>query len=161
LFSRYSILALALIIVVCLASAPSYSSAAAPTDFSSTNQAIAAAFSATYQAEQRGGNVTSLVESLNQALQFVAQAQLVNSTNPAQATQDLQNATQLAQKVSSLAPSVGQAGAQAHQLLVEEISIEIAVVIAASAWIYVYGDRIYHRIWYFLYKDYVVKPKNG
>lgn len=138
-----------------------YSYSATATNFSSANSAINAAFSATLSAQQKGGNVSDLVAMLNIAIGLVQKAQAENGTNPFQATADLTNATQLAQQVSASAPAIEQAGSSARQIQYSE-SIGVAVVIVAlAALAYIYGSRIYHLIWFYLYKNYSVRnPQN-
>ncbi len=87
--------------------------AASQTDFSITNSAITSAFVATHIAEEKGGNVSSLVTMLNEALTLVQKAQSENSSNPSQAAIDLQNATQLAQQVSSDSAGIARSGVSA------------------------------------------------
>src|SRR5487761_86650 len=80
--------------------------AASPADFSSASNAIDSAYVSVHSAEESGGNVSSLVNQLDSALALVQRAQSENATNPSQATLDLQNATQIAQKVALESSSV-------------------------------------------------------
>jgi len=91
------------------------SAAASENDFSNTNSLITAAYIGMYSAEQKGGNVSSLVVQLNAALSLYYKAQQENFTEPNQASIDLNNATQLANNVSSESTQIGQAGAAAHR----------------------------------------------
>jgi len=131
--------------------------AASQTDYSSAMQQIGSAFSATYAADQQGGNVTSLVSQLNSALQLVAKANSENATQPSQATADLQQAVTIAKGVQTLAGGVGQTGASARQAQFY-ISVGSAVaIVAAASLIYIFGDRIYRRLWLRIYGGYEVK----
>jgi hypothetical protein len=137
------------------------SSAASSSNFSSANSAINSAFAATQNAQQDGGNVSSLVTKLDSAVLLVQKAHSENSTNPSQATLDLQNATSIANLVSSLAIPIAQAGSSATELQYSEsIGVAIAIVIIAVL-IYIYGGRVYHQIWYRLYKTYVVRSSSS
>ena len=156
------ILAVGFLLLIALAlSNFNYTSAASANDFTSANSAINSAFVATYNAQKNGGNVTVLINELNNAVTLVDKAQAVNSTNPSQALLDLLNATQIANLVSSQSTSVSRAGASALQIRnSESIGSAIAIVIVAAL-IYIYGGRIYRRAWLFAYRNHVVKPTNG
>lgn len=136
----------------------SSSEAASPAQFSSTNSAIASAFVAAQSAEEKGGNVSGLVVILNEALGLVQNAESENATNPTQASTDLQNATTLAEMVSSEAVQIGQSGAAARMTRVMESIGASAVIVVVAVLIYIFGDRIYRRIWFYIYRDFIVKP---
>jgi hypothetical protein len=132
--------------------------AASQNDFSTTNNAITSAFVATHSAEVKGGNVSSLVIQLNAALYLMQKAQSENSTNPAQASTDLQNATQLAEQVSSDSSGIAQSGVSARSTQMDEsIGASVAIIVIAIL-IYIFGGRIYRGAWLFVYRDYVVRP---
>jgi len=156
------ILALGWLLLLALSFVSFYStSAAQANDFNSANSAISAAFVATYNAQKNGGNVTTLVNELNAAVALVEKAQAENSTNPSQAASDLQNATLIANLVQSQSSSISRSGASALQVRNSE-SIGSAIAIAViAALIYIYGGRIYQRVWFYAYRNYVVKPTNG
>ena len=87
-------------------------------------------------------------------------AQAENAADPPKASSDLQNATLIAQQVAQEAPAVGQAGTAARQSQ-EYLSLgSAAAIIVVAALIYVYGDRVYRRIWLRLYSGYTV-TKSG
>ena len=131
--------------------------AASRSDFVSASGSIGAAYAAVSRAQQEGGNVSGLVASLNLALGLYTEAQSVNQSSPALATADLQNATGIADGVALAAPSVGQEGRAARQAQ-EELSVgSAAAIVAVAAILYVYGERIYHRLWLRLYSGYLVK----
>lgn len=118
-----------------------HSGAASSSDFVSANSGINSAFVATHSAEQSGGNVTGLVAKLDISLSLVQKAETENATNPSQATTELQNATQIANQVSTLAPAIAQAGFQARQTLyVESIGGAVGILILGGL-IYIYGAR--------------------
>ncbi|MHB1907960.1 MAG: hypothetical protein ACYCQJ_03695 [Nitrososphaerales archaeon] len=157
---KYSLVAsLALITIIVLCSTHTF--AASSADFSSANNAIASAFAATSAAEQRGGNVTGLTTMLNEAAILVQKAQSENSTNPNQSTLDLQNATQIANKVSSLAPSVGDSGAFAKEVqTAESIGASIGIVVGAIL-LYIFGERLYRVFWLYLYRNYTLRSEQN
>jgi hypothetical protein len=145
------------ILALALAQMPTLSVAASPSSFSAASTSISTAFVAVSQAQQDGGNVTGLVASLNTALGLYAKAQGENGNNPALALTDLQNATAMAQQVTLAAPAIGQAGLSARQAQ-EYLSVGSAAgIVAIAALLYVYGERIYHRLWLRLYSGYTVK----
>jgi hypothetical protein len=127
-------------------------------DFSSANNAITSAFVATHNAEEKGGNVSSLIVALNEALDLVERAQSENSTNPIQASVDLQNATQFAEKVSNESIGIAESGSAARSARsTESVGVSVVIILAAVL-IYIFGGRIYRRAWIYLYKDYVARP---
>lgn len=131
--------------------------AASPSDFAGASGSIGTAYLAVSRAQQDGGNVSGLVTNLNVALELYTKAQSENSSNPARALADLQNATTIAQQVALEAPGIGQTGAAARQAQ-EYISVGSAVaIVAVAALLYVYGERIYHRLWLRMYSGYLVK----
>ena len=92
-------------------------SAISQADLTSVNSAIQSAFISTYQAEREGGNVTSLVASLNAAIQLVENAKTENSTSPRQAAADLLTAQQLAQNVTAESAPAAAAGGALRQFV--------------------------------------------
>ncbi len=159
MFRAYSKFIGTIIVVVLAASALAsfHSNAASPADFTNANNAINSAFLATYNAQQSGGNVSALVEKLNSAIALVQRAQSENSSSPLPASEDLQSATQLAQQVSSEAPSIGQAGAAAKQTLIDESIAGIVAIGILGALTFFYGGRIYRMLWLLLYGKHLVK----
>jgi hypothetical protein len=134
------------------------SSAASQSDFSTVSNAITSAYVATHNAELKGGNVSSLITKLNAAVDLVQKAQAENSSDASQASADLQNATQLAEQVSSDSAGIGQSGASARSTQTDESIGASAAIIAVAILIYIFGGRIYRRAWLYLYKDYIVRP---
>ena len=134
------------------------SSAASQSEFSTASNAITSAFVSTHSAELKGGNVSSLVTKLNAAVGLVQKARLENSSNPAQASADLQNATQLAGQVSGNSAGIGQSGASAKSTQMDESVGASAAIIAVAILIYIFGGRIYRMAWLYVYGDYVVRP---
>jgi hypothetical protein len=156
------ILAIGLLLLIVLSlSSFCFANAAFANDFTVTSAAINAAFVATYDAQKNGGNVTVLINELNAAVALVDKALTENSTNPSQALSDLQNASRIANLVSTQSASTSRDGASALEIRNSE-SIGSAVAIAAiAALIYIYGGRIYRRVWLYVYRNHVVKPTNG
>lgn len=155
------VLAISSLIILSFLALGFHTNAASSSDFSSANSSINSAFSSIYTAQKDGGNVTLLIAKLNAAVALVEKAQVENASNPSQATSDLQNATQIANQVSSQAPQIASAGRSATQFN-EAVSISsAAAIIIIAALIYFYGARIYHKTWFYLYKKYLVRPKNG
>jgi len=136
---------------------PAAARAASEASFASAYSSVQSAFVGVHNAEARGGNVTSLVAQLDGALSLIQTASNENSSNPSQAGRDLQNATTIALSVEAAAPSVGQQGATARQAQFA-LSIGLAaVIVAVASALYVFGDRIYHRLWLRAYGGYLVK----
>ena len=125
--------------------------------FGGASAAVQNAFVAVQSAGNDGGNVTSLVEQLNSALALVQKASAENSSNPGQASADLQSALGIAQGVQASAGSVAQQGMAARQLQLEISIVSAVAIVGIAVALYVYGDRLYHRLWLRIYGDYVVK----
>ena len=117
-------------------------SAASQTSFNGASTAIQGAFVAVQTAGRDGGNTTSLVVQLNNALALVQRAKLENASKPSQASADLQSALSIAQGVQSSAATVGQQGVSARQSQVD-VSIASAVaIIGVALALYIFGERI-------------------
>ena len=147
-----------LILFSCLSQ---YSTAATADNFASANASVASAFQSMYSAEKSGGNVTSLTAQLNEAVALIQKAQAENSTNPLLATADLQNATSIANLVASESIAVGQSGASSLRLRDSESIASAIVIVVAAILVYIYGGRIFRRVWFLLYKSYLVRPTHG
>ena len=125
--------------------------------FGGASAAVQDAFVAVQSAGADGGNVTSLVAQLNSALALVQKASAENSSNPGQASADLQSALGIAQGVQASAGSVAQQGMAARQLQLEISIVSAVAMVGIAVALFVYGDRLYHRMWLRIYGDYVVK----
>ena len=148
---------LVVILGVVLMTGASQVYAASQTSVSGASSAVQSAFVVVQAAGKDGGNITNLAAQLNSALGLIQKASAENSSNPAQASADLQAALAIAQQAQSSAANVAQQGTSARQLQLE-LSISSAVVIVAIAVaLYVYGDRIYRRLWLRMYRGQVVK----
>ena len=155
--SRLKAALLAVVVVLILAMASPSSSAASGASFSGTTSAVQSAFLAVQNAGSEGGNITSLVVQLNGALALVQKASAENSTNPSQASADLQSALSIAQGVQASAAGVAQQGVAARQLQLEISITSAAVILGVAVVLYMYGDRIYRRLWLRTYGSHVVK----
>ena len=149
--------ALLIITALLLIAAPPMSSAAGQASFSGTSSAVQDAFVAVQTAGNDGGNVTSLVAQLNGALALVQEASVENSSNPSQASVDLQSALAIAQQVQSQAATVAQQGLSARETQFETSVGSAAVIVGIAVILYVYGDRIYRRLWLRVYRTHLVR----
>lgn len=148
---------LAVIVALFLVAGSPGVSAASQSSFSGASSAVQGAFVAVQTAGNDGGNITSLLSQLNAALVLVQKASMENSSNPAQATADLQSALTIAQQVQSSAPGVAQQGVSARHLQIEFSVISAVVILDIAVALYFYGDRIYRRLWLRIYGSHVVK----
>ena len=126
-------------------------------DVTSVNSAIQSAFVSTYQAERVGGNVSSLVASLNAAVQLVENAKAENSTSPRQAAADLLTAHRLAQNVTAESASAATAGGALRQFVLARSLVSAGAILAVAALLYFHGGRIFRRLWVKFYGGYVVR----
>ena len=146
---------LLLVILILPMSSPSI--AATGPSFAGASAAVGQAFISVHAAGSDGGNVSSLVGQLNRALALIQKAEIENSTNPVQATADLGSALLIAQSVQAESPIVAQDGLASRQAQLE-ISVSAAVaIVAVAVALYIYGDRIYRRLWLRIYANHVVR----
>ena len=115
------------------------------------------AFPSVYYAQQNGGDVSALVEKLNLAIFLIQRSDAENATNPNAATVDFSNATSLVIEVSLASASVSNSGSSARQLRLYESVGAIAATLGLATLTYVIGDRVYRRLWLFVYKNHLVK----
>jgi len=153
---------LALIAMIWLISLSSgFARAATNEEFNTATNAVGLAFVAVHNAGQNGGNVSELVTELNTALNLLQKAQAENATNPTQAATDLQNATSMAEGVSAASASVAQAGNAARRVTMATSIGGASAIVIAAVLIYIFGDRIFRRLWLFVYRNFVVRPPIG
>ena len=125
--------------------------------FANANNAVSIAFSSIYSAEQNGGDVSALVEKLNVAISLIQKANAENATNPNAATTDLSNSTSIAQIVSRTSASVSSNGSMARQARLYESLGTIVATLGVATVTYLKGDRVYRRLWLFVYKNHLVE----
>jgi hypothetical protein len=121
---------------------------------------VNSAFSSVYYAEQNGGDVSVLVENLNTAILLIEKVNSENATNPSAATTDLSNATSIGQMVSLNSASVSSSGSMARQLRLFESLSTVAATLGVGALSYLKGDRVYRRLWLFVYRNHLAKKKD-
>jgi len=124
---------------------------------SGANQAIQQAFASVQIAEKMGGNVTSLVFQLNQAVGLVARGGA--TSNLTEAATLFGEATQIANSVSASAPQVALNGAQATRLAQDTTVGEIVAFIVAGVLVYLYLPRLFWRLWLRSHRDWKVSPR--
>jgi hypothetical protein len=101
--------------------------------------------------------VSSLVERLNVAILLIQKADAENATASGTAAADLSNATFIAQMVALASVSVSSSGSMGRQLrLYESLGTIVATLIVATL-AYFKGDRVYRRLWLYVYKNQLVK----
>jgi hypothetical protein len=144
-------------IILSMYSRPLAAGAVTQNDVSQANNAIQTAFVSIQRAENIGGNISSLVMQLNNAIQLVSKSEAENNSNPIQAAADLQSAIRDAQAVSSESNSAAQSGAAVKQMTTVRSIASAFLVIAGATLIGLFGDQIYRRIWFRLYEDHLVK----
>ena len=143
-----------------ISNAPIRSHEAGGGQLATANNSVNSAFSSVYNAEQNGGDVSALVEKLNIAVSLIQRAVAENATDPNAATADLSNATTIAQMVSLNSTSVSTSGSMAHQLHLYESLGTVAATLGIAALAYLRGDRVYRRLWLYVYRNHVVKKND-
>lgn len=153
---RRCVIAIILIMIV-ISTNPIRSQGATGEPFSTANSSVNRAFSLVYYAEQSGGDPSVLVEKLNIAIFLIQKASAENATNPNGATADLSNATTISQMVSLNSVSVSSNGSMARQLRLYESLGTVVATLGVAALTYLKGDRVYRRLWLYVYRNHVVK----
>jgi hypothetical protein len=125
--------------------------------FSVANDSVKNAFSSIYYAQQNGGDVSSLIERLNVAILLIQKADAENMTDQSAAAADLSNATSIAEMVALTSISVSSSGSMARQLRLYESLGTIAATLIVATLAYFKGDRVYRRLWLYVYKNHLVK----
>src|ERR1700733_542930 len=119
-----------LLIITFIPSLSSHVAAITEADVSGANQAVQSALILTYSAQKSGGNVTVLIQQLNDAIQLIQKAEAENSTNPAQAVADIQSAIVESQNVASESAPISLAGHDAQNSIeIRSISIASLIVV--------------------------------
>ena len=128
------------------------------TPLDSTQTAIHDAYKAIVEANNAGGDISELTDQLNQALKLTSQAQALIISDP-QLTQTLfLQAQALAQNVTSQSSTVQAEGLFQNPLF---IGVSIASLLASGILVYVFGPKIFWKVWLRLRKNYRVKIKNS
>ena len=148
------------LLVLVISTTPIGSHEATGGQLETANNAVNSAFSAIYYAEQDGGDASALVEKLNTAILLIQRAVAENATDPNAATADLSNATTIAQRVSQNSSSVSTSGLMARQLSLYESLGTVAAALGLAALAYLRGDRVYRRLWLYVYRNHVVKKSD-
>ena len=133
---------------------------AAGGQLATANSSVNSAFSSIYRAEQNGGDVSALVEKLNIAVSLIQKAVTENATDPNAATADLSSATTIAQMVSLNSTSVSTSGSMARQLRLYESLGTVTASLGIAALAYLKGDRVYRRLWFYIYRNHVVRKND-
>jgi len=123
----------------------------------SVHAQIDQAFQAVHAAAADGGNVTSLVATLNQAINLTGRADGMNSTNPQGAANLYSQAYSLASGVLQTAPAVASQGKAAVSASTTEFYSETIVLAALAAVGYYFTPRIFWRAWLRAHKGWKVK----
>jgi predicted PurR-regulated permease PerM len=148
------------LIVLVSSTAPISSHEATGGQFSTANNAVNSGFSSVYYAEQNGGDVSALVEKLNDAVFLIQKARAENASDPSAATADLLNASTIAQMVSLNSTSVSAGGSMARQLRLAQSLGTVVATLAIATFAYLRGERVYRRLWLYVYRNHVVKKSD-
>ena len=146
-----------IVVLACLLGSAVASANAQSAQAPAVQQKIGNAFALVQDAANSGGNVTSLVDSLNLAAQLVIESQLTSNSTRASAI--LSEASSIADNVTAAAPAVKAQGilTVTNNLLISVI--EVAAIAITCALLYIYLPRAYWRLWARAHADWVVEPK--
>ena len=118
---------------------------------------IQQAFREVNQAEGAGGNVSSLVLSLNGAVALSSEADRIQNSNPGRAAQLSSQAEVIATQVIAEALTLHAAATASRQAATEVYAVELLALAGIGALVYRYGPRILWRAWFELHADWSVK----
>jgi hypothetical protein len=145
-------------LVTGMVSAPAHGASAE--SFSSANNSVNAAFALVYNAQQNGGDVSALVAGINSAIDLIQNAKTENATNPNAAAADLANATSIAELVATNSILASSSGLAARRLLLYESFGMIVATFGVATLTYLRGDRVYRKLWLYVYRNHVVKKSD-
>ena len=115
------------------------------------------AYAAVVDTEASGGNVTGLVERINEAIDLVRKAENISDTDPEQAAVLAERAINIANEVLDEAGVVKEEGLALKRFqLFLEISSGILFVFSGFL-VYFYGPRVFWRIWVKIKGDWRVR----
>ena len=109
------------------------------------------AFRAVSTAGEAGGNVTSLVVDLNDAIELLAEAENTGNASLAEA------AVLHIQSVMEVAPSVAQTGVAAGQMRLLTLGVSLSGLAFAAFVAYKYIPLVFWRLWIRSKKDWKVE----
>ena len=107
--------------------------------------------------EGKGGNVTSVVDQLNQALALVAAGETYETGVPDQAQALYQQAESIVQSVNQELPGVESQGIASAQSEVFWLAFTLAALAAIGIGIYFFGGRVFWSLWVRFHRDWTVK----
>ena len=120
----------------------------------SSNEArakLTEAFEAAAEAERVGGNVSSLVVELNEAVSLLESGEASGNETL------ISEAIMKAERVVDLAPQVGREGAAAAQARTYQTIAFVGVLIVLALVVWRYGPRLFWDLWIRSKRDWVVK----
>jgi hypothetical protein len=127
-------------------------------NFSNALKEITASYVEVNSAYQQGENVTLLVNNLNNAIALYDKALGENSTDAAQAINDLQNATRIATQVLDNSTILTRIGTTQKERQVDIALVESVMIILVAIIAYFYIENIYEFIWFHQRKNSMVIP---
>jgi len=120
---------------------------------------IAEAYTSVLGVEQKGGNVTLAVASLNNAISLVQEADSINSTDPARAQALYAQASAVAQQVIGGSPAVAAAGTASVQSAEVALGVETVILVALAVLAYLYTPRVFWTLWFRAHRGWRVSKK--
>jgi hypothetical protein len=127
------------------------------TAITSAQDATYNAYQAIVKASNAGADTNQLIQQLNEAINLTAQAQQLISKEPQQAQILANEAQNIAQNVTQQATVAQQSAANVLPII--EVAIAAALV-ATGILVYVFGPKLFWRLWFNLRKNYRIRTKN-
>jgi hypothetical protein len=115
------------------------------------------AYQAIVKASNVGADTNQLIQQLNEAINLTAQAQQLINKDPQQAQILANEAQNIAQNVTQQATVAQQSAANILPII--EVAIAAALV-ATGILVYVFGPKLFWRLWFNLRKNYRTRTKN-
>ena len=102
---------------------------------------LATAFEAVAEAERRGGDVSKLVEELNEALALLERGEAEGDEAA------LREAEGVIARVIDRAPAIGRKGEAAARARMIQTGLVVGLVVVSAAMVWGYGPMLFWRLW--------------
>ncbi|HLI46830.1 MAG TPA: hypothetical protein VKU94_06520 [Geobacterales bacterium] len=117
------------------------------------------AYTALYNAELNGGNITELYYKLNQSLAIYEEAQQYKQRNSTLYNELIDNATKILNEVMSNVANVEAQGIATTNNRILDFSLEMVSLVIAGILVYIYMPRITLYIWLKIHSKWKVVKK--
>ncbi|MCP8309503.1 MAG: hypothetical protein H3Z54_12570 [archaeon] len=128
----------------------------AQTSSNDAHEKVMQAFTSMQEAGNAGGDVSNLVDKLNEALDLISQGDSIASSNPSGAQELYQQAEDIANQVTLEAPVVREEGILARQSNNKILGVELVILALLGFIVYRFGPKLLWKLWLHAHKDWKV-----